>query len=684
MTAHAQIQPGPTGLAGRRASLAVWATGAALLAGLAAFGLYLVLNDPSDPRSVFFDRVLYCALNVIPGVLALARAVLVRRERLAWTLLGLNLLALGIAEVIWAIFYVDVETAPYPSVVDALYLVSYPLTIAGLAVLARDRIRRLRPATWIDASVAALTMSAFGAALLLPAVVASGEGSLLPDAVTISYPVLDTIQVAFLLGVLVLVGWRVDLSWLLIIASLALLPVADGIYSYKEATTGYVEGTLIDLLWPASAVLLGIAAWVPSRRATALPPGGWRSLATPAMFMLAAGGLVLYGYLAEVNAVAVGLAGAALLAAGLRLLIAYRENQRLFESAQSDPLTGLGNRSALLIDIEDAFASAGHSPPRTLAMFDLNGFKLYNDTFGHPAGDAMLARLAKRLDRATGDRGRAYRIGGDEFCVLLECPIGETQGVIARAIDALSERGEAFEVSTACGTVVLSAEAQTPQSALQIADRRMYQDKSGSRSSARSQAQEVLIRALRERQPDLGDHVDQVSQLSTAVARRLGIEGEALDVIRRAAELHDIGKMAVPDAVLEKPGPLDAEEWEFIRDHTIVGERILREAPALAPVADLVRSSHERWDGEGYPDGLAGEEIPFGARIIFACDAYEAMTRERPYAAAMRPEDAVAELRRCAGTQFDPSVIEVLCAELGSPARQPQPRDPASTGGAAG
>jgi HD-GYP domain-containing protein (c-di-GMP phosphodiesterase class II) len=142
------------------------------------------------------------------------------------------------------------------------------------------------------------------------------------------------------------------------------------------------------------------------------------------------------------------------------------------------------------------------------------------------------------------------------------------------------------------------------------------------------------------------------------------MQPEQLDEVTRAAELHDIGKVAIPDTILAKPGPLDATEWSFVRQHTIIGERILLAAPALRPVARLVRSSHERWDGAGYPDGLAGEEIPLGARIVAVCDAFEAMTSDQPYRNRLDVSAAVAELRRCAGTQFDPQVVDVFTRVL--------------------
>ena len=156
--------------------------------------------------------------------------------------------------------------------------------------------------------------------------------------------------------------------------------------------------------------------------------------------------------------------------------------------------------------------------------------------------------------------------------------------------------------------------------------------------------------------------MDEVAALADAVGAKLGLGTAERRAVERAARLHDVGKMAVPDAILDKEGALDDEEWAFMRRHTLVGERILAAAPSLAPVAELVRASHERVDGTGYPDGLKGDEIPVGARIVAVCDAYDAMISERAYRPPRSPEEAIAELRRAAGTQFDPQVVEAFCA----------------------
>jgi diguanylate cyclase (GGDEF)-like protein len=305
-----------------------------------------------------------------------------------------------------------------------------------------------------------------------------------------------------------------------------------------------------------------------------------------------------------------------------------------------------------------------------LALFDLDGFKAYNDTFGHVAGDVLLTRLGHKLGQIVDGAGAAYRLGGDEFCVLAG---GTTSAAtIEAAADALSERGGAFTIGNSHGVVSLSESVDKPEDALRVADQRMYEMKNGGRRSAGDQSKAVLILALSERHPELSDHSADVSRMAERVAAELNVPEDQLDPIRHAAELHDVGKVGVPDAILNKPAALDEEEWQFMRRHTIIGERIIAGAPALAQVSRLVRSSHERWDGGGYPDGLAGTEIPIGSRIIGVCDAFDAMISERPYKRGRSTSEALAELRRCKGTQFDAAVVDafskVIAEELATPA----------------
>ena len=288
----------------------------------------------------------------------------------------------------------------------------------------------------------------------------------------------------------------------------------------------------------------------------------------------------------------------------------------------------------------------------------------YNDSYGHPAGDALLMRLGSALMRAVDGRGHAYRMGGDEFCVLTAAPADQHAelGVLTRA--ALTEHGDGFAITAALGTATIDAPDGDWEDALRDADRRMYAEKNGLRASAGRQSAEVLLRVLAERHPGIGDHVDSVAALTEMVGLELDMTEDDLATLWQAAALHDIGKAAVPDAILDKPGPLDDDEWEFMRRHTIIGERILDGAPALSAAARLVRSSHERFDGKGYPDQLAGAAIPLGARIVAVCDAYDAMVSDRPYRRALPSEEAIQELTRCAGTQFDPAVVDAFAMAL--------------------
>jgi diguanylate cyclase (GGDEF)-like protein len=352
--------------------------------------------------------------------------------------------------------------------------------------------------------------------------------------------------------------------------------------------------------------------------------------------------------------------------------LTFAENLRMAErsrrEALTDALTGLGNRRMLMEDLEQTLERATRRSPATLLLFDLDGFKYYNDTFGHPAGDALLARLGAKLKASVEPQGHAYRLGGDEFSVLVDRNAVDLEQMIDAACTALSERGRGFEVCTSWGMVELPSEADDLILALQLADTRLYDHKGNRRASARQQSAEVLKQALREREPELHDHADGVAELARAIGRRLGLGADELDVIGRAAELHDIGKIAVPDSILGKPGKLDELEWTLMRQHTLIGERILNAAPAMRPVAEVVRATHERFDGRGYPDHLAADEIPLAARVIAVCDAYDAMTSLRSYQRPIGHEQALAELRKKAGSQFDPLVVEAFAGELAAAA----------------
>jgi two-component system, cell cycle response regulator len=440
--------------------------------------------------------------------------------------------------------------------------------------------------------------------------------------------------------------------------------IGDLGYLNAVAHGTYEVPTWAASLWPASALLTGLAAWQPVMKARPLQLEGRRLLVLPLTAMLAALALLFVDHFEQISDLAACLA----CVAGVRLWLTLGEHMTLLGTsrgeATTDPLTRLRNRRALANDLAQQIVDASPQRPLLLLLFDLNGFKAYNDVYGHPAGDALLTRLGSGLTRAVDGRGSAYRMGGDEFCVLASVPAGEHADLAVRTRAALSESGDGFAITAALGSATIDSPDGDPATALLDADRRMYAEKNGRRGSAGGQSAAVLLRVLTERHPDLGEHVDSVAAMSDQVALELHMSSQDRTALWQAAALHDIGKADVPDAILHKPGPLDEDEWAFMRRHTIIGERILDAAPALADAARLVRASHERFDGNGYPDRLAGAAIPLGARIIAVCDAYDAMVSDRPYRAAMAMEQAVEELSLCAGTQFDPVVIDAFVHAL--------------------
>ena len=286
--------------------------------------------------------------------------------------------------------------------------------------------------------------------------------------------------------------------------------------------------------------------------------------------------------------------------------------------------------------------------------------------------DQLLSRLGARLSAVVQGNGVAYRVGGDEFCVRWRrSEAGAASAVIEAAAAALSERGEGFTVGCSYGSVLLPNEATDPIEAERIADGRTYARKDSERGSAARQSSDVLVRALTERSSSLIRYLGSLTELACETAVRLGVPEDDMETVRQTALLHDVGKVAIPDEVLSKPGSLDEREWEVMKGHTLIGERIIFAAPELAVVARSVRSTHERYAGGGYPDGLVGDEIPLIARIVAVCDAYNAMLTSRPHQPARSRSAAITELRDSAGTQFDPAVVEAFVDALeASPATE--------------
>jgi diguanylate cyclase (GGDEF)-like protein/putative nucleotidyltransferase with HDIG domain len=355
--------------------------------------------------------------------------------------------------------------------------------------------------------------------------------------------------------------------------------------------------------------------------------------------------------------------------------------------ALTDPLTGLGNHRHFHERLERELIHAQNRRlPLTLCLVDVDDFKRVNDRFGHPAGDRILSQLATRLRQS----GEAFRLGGDEFALLL--PGYDTEAAVTAATSVV-DRIAGLELEQAGSVTVSAGLATSPQHAadrdelIRLADSALYWAKeygknrvrafrpdvielaelkrlaSGPDRAARFRAAASLARAVDARDVYTGSHSQRVAELAARTARRLGLPEEDVELTRLAASLHDLGKLAVPEEILRKPGPLTDPERIVLERHPEIGFRML-ESLGVDPVADWVLHHHERWDGSGYPDGLPGEQIPLGARIIFVADAYDAMISERVYRRRVTPSEAISELERCAGTQFDPAIVTALAGEL--------------------
>lgn len=386
---------------------------------------------------------------------------------------------------------------------------------------------------------------------------------------------------------------------------------------------------------------------------------------------------------------------------------AYVRRRTAEEEAATDSLTALKNRRAFEDEAGRALAGLGSSRELSLCLIDIDHFKQVNDRHGHPVGDAVLGLLASVIDEHAP--GCGYRLGGDELAFLLPAP----SGVALDTADRIREQFVARQLEIVPETVTISAGiAVFPENADELhalvkhADLALYQSKNGGRArstvyrgpgaaigediassafplldirlvTARRLA--TLVDALAAASADArgflpepaytdvldrwqsfdGDHSHAVASLCVSLGRRLGLSRDELDQVRLGALLHDVGKIAVPSSILAKPGPLTDDERDLIERHPIIGFELLRDL-GLSPVDTYVLHHHERWDGQGYPDRLAGPEIPLGSRLILVADAFDALTSDRAYRNKVSVEAAMNELRGEAGRQFDPLVVAAL------------------------
>src|SRR5215217_416883 len=431
---------------------------AACAAWLLLYELWAVAAPDLDAGPIT-SRFAHDVVLLVASALILARALTAGRERLAWLLIGAGVLAWSLGEVYYTVALWDAEVIAIPSAADIGYLLLPPLALAGVVLLLRARARAVPRTLWVDGVIAALAVAALSAALVFQTVLDNVEGNAAAVATNLAYPLGDLVLLSLIVGALAGTGWRLDRTWMLLAIGVSTFWLADSLYLVKTAEGTFTSGGPIDTGWWAGLLVIAAATYQRAPKRARIAEGeSIRLVAVPLAFGFAGLALLVYAAFAHLNALAIGLAAASLLAVMVRLTLTFRENVSMLrasrDEALTDALTSLGNRRALTRELEHI-----EDTRTVLALFDLDGFKHYNDTFGHPAGDALLVRLGSNLASCLEGRGRAYRMGGDEFCVLFEPGHDDPDLLVGSAAAALSESGEGFSIGCSFGSIVLPDEA---------------------------------------------------------------------------------------------------------------------------------------------------------------------------------------------------------------------------------
>jgi diguanylate cyclase (GGDEF)-like protein/putative nucleotidyltransferase with HDIG domain len=376
------------------------------------------------------------------------------------------------------------------------------------------------------------------------------------------------------------------------------------------------------------------------------------------------------------------------------------ENARLYAQAEQrsriDELTGLFNRRHFEERIKEEIGRhSRYGDVFSVFLLDLDNFKTYNDIYGHPAGDILLNQIGKIIKGSVRSADQAFRYGGDEFAVILpQTAINDAYVVAERVREQITRGMEAREIGVTCsiGLASYPSDGVISGELVTVADTALYYAKrtGGNRvylsskilseplaeagiSARRNGLSAVyaLVSTVETRDPYVYGHSRKVNSYAVALAEAIGLPPDDVSKVSTAALLHDIGKIGIPDRVLNKRGKLNKEDWEAIKSHPRLGANIVGNIPNLVPCVSSILYHHERWDGSGYPEGLKGEEIPIEARILAIADSFEAMTSARPYRPALSPEEVVKELRQGAGLQFDPKLVQTFISiiEAGLPER---------------
>ncbi|HWM03178.1 MAG TPA: diguanylate cyclase [Actinophytocola sp.] len=665
-------------------------TGRWTWAAYLAFGLVIVITyylAMAMDASALVRVLLYSMVSTSSAIAVMYGCYRNRpKPMLPWLLLGFGELIYAAADTSFYVTHYIFDDPSFPAIADVFYLAHYPMVVAGLVLLIRLRTPGRDLPGLLDAALLAVVAGMLSW-LYLMTPTAQAQVPTLAKLASLAYPMMDLAMFAVALRLILGAGRR-PAAFFLLSANLLAFFAADSIYVLQQLSGTYTAGNFIDAIWLAGNLALGAAALHPTMsrlgepdRTVAPGPGPARIVALCAAALVAPATLLVEysrGNYHDIPVVAVA-CGLLFLLTIARLAVLVSQQRWL---AITDVLTGLRTRRYFESRLAAEVAHARRAKtPLAVLIADLDHFKSINDSYGHPGGDRVLVEIADRLRHGIRQEDVLSRYGGEEFAVLVRGAAADDPLVIAERLrrrvgdsPVLVGDGRWVEVTISVGTATFPMHGTTPEELVVAADRALYAAKCHGRNRSD-------VGAVTNGEPtgtaDMLDYFRHVADLvdgwlsgqehSRAVSRwaeltaiELGLDSTSVRHAALAGQLHDVGKVLVPKEIWTKASRLSTEEWQQVRRHPEDGYRMLAAVPGLAGTAVVVRQHHERFDGDGYPDGLTGEQIRIEARIVAVCDSWAAMLARRPYHVARTEQEAREELVRCRGGQFDPDVVDAF------------------------
>jgi len=670
-----------------------WAACAYLAGGAAMVVGYFLLPGTGPLLARAVKVAAYCVVS-LSSALALIVGIAWHRPRhpLPWWLLAASQVIYASADVTFFVRQDLLGLTAFPSISEVLYLAHYPPLLVGLALFIRLRTPGRDTAAILDGAILAVGAAMLAWIYLLGPLVHAADTPAIVRLASLSFPVMDLAVLTVGLRLIIGAGVRTRAFWICVSALVCVLS-ADTLYGLLQLAGSYSTGSLVEGLWLCYYLLLGATALHPSMRRLADPsPIAEQTLSGPRMAVLglaslsAPGALIiqqLRGAPLDIPILAGGAAVLFVLVLGrMAGLVAVQRH-----AAVTDGLTKLHNRRFLEEQLRlDADRARRSHQQLSLVLLDIDHFKAINDTYGHPGGDRILCQVADRLRQVVRSGDVVARYGGEEFAILVPGVGGprltELAERLRQAIAGLPMRPNEsgwVGITVSVGAASLPEHTDSVAELITFADNALYAAKHAGRNcsvigrfgtDATAEGRAIPATSAIGYLEELADHLDQVqspNEHSTAIAvwagviaDHLGLDPAARQRCELAGRLHDVGKIVVPEAILTKPGPLTADELQIMRQHPARGGQLVTLAPELVEIGEIVRQHHERFDGTGYPDRLAGTGIRLEARIIALCDAYAAMRADRPYRAALSQDQALDQIRGGRGTQFDPELAEIF------------------------